>query len=164
MAQPYIGEIRMFAGTFAPRGWAYCNGQLVSINENDALFNLIGTTYGGDGVVTFALPDLRGRVPMHQGNGRTLSESGGAEAVALTDHQIPTHNHLLLTSTSLAQDESPVGHALARTAETDLYAHEADTPLDLVRTAGFGQPHTNLQPYLCIGFIISLFGIFPTQS
>src|ERR1700753_2619077 len=114
MAQPYVGEIRMFAGNFAPAGWMFCEGQLLPISDNETLFNLIGTTYGGDGQETFALPDLRGRVPVHQGNGFTLAETGGVETVNLTVSQIPNHSHPFLASTNFANVTSPAGAFLAQ--------------------------------------------------
>src|SRR6187397_2000728 len=114
MAQPYVGEIRMFAGNFAPAGWMFCEGQLLPISENETLFQLIGTTYGGDGQSTFALPDLRGRVPIHQGANFTLAETGGAETITLTVQQIPAHNHAFLGSTSTANDGSPGGNVVAQ--------------------------------------------------
>jgi microcystin-dependent protein len=169
MAQPYVGEIRMFAGNFAPAGWAFCDGQIMPISENDVLFALIGTTYGGDGQETFALPDLRGRIPLHQGNGVILAETGGAETITLTVNQIPAHGHPLLASADLASSPDPAGNVLAqsRTAGVDLYLE--DTPntslaANSVGTVGGSQPHDNLQRYLCINFIISLFGIFPTPT
>src|SRR5881628_4173617 len=112
MAQPYVGEIRMFAGNFAPAGWMFCEGQLLPISENETLFQLIGTTYGGDGEATFALPDLRGRLPIHQGNGFILAETGGAESITLTVNQIPIHTHALLASTNNALDNSPTNNVL----------------------------------------------------
>jgi microcystin-dependent protein len=169
MAQPYIGEIRMFAGNFAPAGWMFCDGALLAIAENDVLFNLIGTTYGGDGQTTFALPDLRGRIPLHQGNGVILAETGGAEEVTLTVNQIPAHTHPLLASADLASSPDPAGNVLtqSRTAGVDLYLE--DTPnttlaANSVGPVGGSQPHTNLQPFLCINFIISLFGIYPNPT
>ena len=167
MAQPYVGEIRMFAGNFAPQGWAFCDGQLLSIAENDALFNLIGTTYGGDGQSTFALPDLRGRIPLHQGQGFTLAESSGVEQVTLTISQIPNHSHPLVATQNVATMQSPNNAVLAQSTVAAMYL--ADTPdvtlaASSVSTAGGSQPHTNFQPYLCVDFIISLFGIFPSQT
>ena len=169
MAQPYVGEIRMFAGNFAPAGWMFCDGAIVPISENETLFNLIGTTYGGDGQSTFALPDLRGRIPLHQGNGFILAETGGAEEITLTVNQIPAHAHPLLASADLASSPDPAGNVLAqsRTAGVDLYLE--DTPnttlaANSVGSVGGSQPHTNLQPFLCINFIISLFGIYPPPS
>jgi microcystin-dependent protein len=166
MAQPYVGEIRMFAGNFAPVGWMFCEGQLLPISENETLFQLIGTTYGGDGESTFALPDLRGRIPIHQGNGFILAETGGAEEVTLTVQQIPAHSHALLASNQAATERNPNGLVLAQ-ALSQIYIN--DTPAtNLAATAvapvGGNQPHTNFQPYLCIDFIISLFGIFPSPT
>jgi len=167
MAQPYVGEIRMFAGNFAPAGWMFCEGQLLPISENETLFQLIGTTYGGDGESTFALPDLRGRIPIHQGNGFILAETGGTEEITLTVNQIAAHSHPLLASTELAQQSSPVGLVLGRTTAADIYA--ADPPVvnmspQAISSVGGSQPHTNFQPYLCVNFIISLFGIFPSPT
>jgi microcystin-dependent protein len=166
MAQPYVGEIRMFAGNFAPAGWMFCEGQLLPISENETLFQLIGTTYGGDGESTFALPDLRGRLPIHQGNGFILAETGGAEEITLTVQQIPVHAHPLLGSTSLADSPSPESRVVARstTLLNFIPAPTAvNTAMNLSPTGG-SQPHTNFQPYLCVDFIISLFGIFPSPT
>lgn len=167
MAQPYVGEIRMFAGNFAPAGWMFCEGQLLPISENETLFQLIGTTYGGDGQSTFALPDLRGRIPIHQGNGFILAETGGAEEITLTVNQIPAHSHPLLTSTSVANASSPEGKVLAQSTSADLYIEDTPTvslaPVS-IGSVGGSQPHTNFQPYLCVDFIISLFGIFPSPT
>ena len=167
MAQPYVGEIRMFAGNFAPAGWMFCEGQLLPISENETLFQLIGTTYGGDGQSTFALPDLRGRIPLHFGNGFTLAETGGVETVTLTVSQIPAHSHPLLASTNLA-DTPNVATALPATGVvSQLYwGDPPDTPVSpqAVSATGGSQPHNNFQPYLCVDFIISLFGIFPSQT
>ncbi len=167
MAQPYVGEIRMFAGNFAPAGWMFCEGQLLPISENETLFQLIGTTYGGDGESTFALPDLRGRLPLHQGNGFILAETGGAEEITLTVNQIPAHSHPLLASTSPANQSSPANSVLAQSTAADLYIE--DTPnvslaAQSIGPVGGSQPHTNLQPFLCVDFIISLFGIFPSPT
>ena len=168
MAQPYVGEIRMFAGNFAPAGWMFCEGQLLPISEYETLFNLIGTTYGGDGQSTFALPDLRGRLPIHQGNGFILAETGGAEEITLTVNQIPAHSHPLLASTDLGNSADPGGAVLAQstTAAVDLYLEDTPTvslAANAVVPVGGSQPHDNFQPYLCVDFIISLFGIFPTH-
>lgn len=167
MAQPYVGEIRMFAGNFAPAGWMFCEGQLLPISEYETLFQLIGTTYGGDGQSTFALPDLRGRIPIHQGNGFILAETGGAEEITLTVGQIPAHSHALLASTSVANASSPAGALLAQSTAADLYIEDT-TSVNLnalsVTAVGGSQPHTNFQPYLCVDFIISLFGIFPSPT
>lgn len=167
MAQPYIGEIRMFGGNFAPAGWMFCEGQLLPISENETLFQLIGTTYGGDGQDTFALPDLRGRLPVHQGNGMILAETGGVETVALTPSQIPSHSHVLTGSSGNGTQSSPHGNYLASTSVMRPYVAETpDTALAAgsIGSTGGSQPHSNMQPYLCIHFIISLFGIFPSST
>jgi microcystin-dependent protein len=167
MAQPYVGEIRMFAGNFAPAGWMFCEGQLLPISENETLFQLIGTTYGGDGQSTFALPDLRGRLPMHQGNSRSLSEQGGAEEVTLTVNQIPAHSHPL-TGAAVAGDQvSPNGNLPANSFNVTPYINQgqdANFNAAAISPIGGSQPHTNFQPYLCVDFIISLFGIFPSPT
>jgi len=167
MAQPYVGEIRMFAGNFAPSGWMFCDGQLLPISENETLFQLIGTTYGGDGESTFALPNLQSRVPIHQGNGFILAETGGAEEITLTVPQIPVHSHALLGSTGNGEQANPSGNVLASSTLMKLYAVESANALmgaTSISPAGGSQPHTNLQPYLTINFIISLFGIFPSPT
>lgn len=171
MAQPYVGEVRMFAGNFAPAGWAMCEGQLLAISENETLFQLIGTIYGGDGQSTFGLPDMRGRLPVHNGtrggSTYTIGELGGVEQVTLATSQIPVHSHAMLARTSAADSISPVGRVLAQPSGPILFIE--DTPAlpmaaSAVSTVGGSQPHSNLQPYLCINFIISLFGIFPSQT
>ena len=167
MAQPYVGEIRMFAGNFAPAGWMFCEGQLLPISENEVLFQLIGTTYGGDGESTFALPDLRGRIPIHQGNGFILAETGGAEEITLTVNQVPAHTHPLLATTAVANQSSPTNNVLAQSTAADLYIEDTATVALAASSAapvGGSQPHTNLQPYLCVYYIISLFGIFPSPT
>jgi microcystin-dependent protein len=169
MAQPYVGEIRMFAGNFAPAGWMFCEGQLLPISENETLFNLIGTTYGGDGQSTFALPDLRGRLPLHFGNGFILAETGGAEEITLTTNQIPVHNHTLLATSNTATGSSPAGTVLAASTGATVSPYGTDAPLTVlnpqsVTAVGGTQPHSNFQPYLCVDFIISLFGIFPSPT
>ena len=168
MSQPYVGEIRMFAGNFAPAGWMFCEGQLLPISEFDTLFNLIGTTYGGDGQSTFGLPDLRGRLPIHQGNGFTLAESGGVEDVTLTVSQIPAHTHPYLASTNFADVTSPSGGVVAQlSGGAKIYSgaagNAAMAPSSISSTGG-SQPHSNFQPYLCVDFIISLFGVFPSPT
>lgn len=167
MAQPYIGEIRIFAGNFAPLAWMFCQGQLIPIAENEALFQLIGTTYGGDGQSTFGLPDLRGRIPIHQGNGFTLAQAGGAESITLTTNQIPVHTHTMLASSVLAQTPQPTGNVPAQTPTLQPYMSDTGQ-VALAPTAigpvGGSQPHTNFQPYLCVNFIISLYGIFPSPT
>ena len=167
MAQPYVGEIRMFAGNFAPAGWMFCEGQLLPISEYETLFNLIGTTYGGDGQSTFALPDLRGRIPLHFGNGFTLAETGGVETITLTVSQIPAHSHPLLATTTVADKPDPAPNVAAEASLFSPYINIAPTaamaPQSCSSTGG-SQPHDNFQPYLCVDFIISLFGIFPSQT
>ncbi len=170
MAQPYVGEIRMFAGNFAPAGWMFCEGQLLPISENETLFQLIGTTYGGDGQSTFALPDLRGRIPIHQGNGFILAETGGVEEVTLTVNQIAAHSHALLaTQTSAAGTAPSPNVVLAVAAASTITPYGTDNPTtplhaNSMTSVGGSQPHTNFQPYLCVDFIISLFGIFPSPT
>jgi microcystin-dependent protein len=168
LAQPYVGEIRIFAGNFAPAGWMFCEGQLLPISENETLFQLIGTTYGGDGQSTFALPDLRGRIPLHQGNGFTLAETGGVETVALTVSQIPAHSHTPIASGNNASSANAQGNVLAQTPSYTPYISGfiPNTPLNpaSVGSDGGSQPHDNFQPYLCLDFIISLFGIFPSPT
>jgi microcystin-dependent protein len=169
MAQPYVGEIRMFAGNFAPAGWMFCEGQLLPISENETLFQLIGTTYGGDGESTFGLPDLRGRIPIHQGNGFILAETGGAEEITLTANQIPAHSHPMLANSALASAPGPGGSVFAqsRQAGVDLYLEDTPTvnmAANAIGSVGGNQPHTNFQPYLCVDFIISMFGIFPSPT
>ena len=172
MSEAYIGEIRIFAGNFAPQSWAFCDGRSLSISENDALFALIGTTYGGDGVNTFNLPDLRGRLPVHMGtdsNGNTYVEgqSTGVENVTLTTSQIPSHNHILQASKGGTTTSSPAS-AMLRDSGVDMYANSLTAPVAMnnaaIANAGGNQPHSNLQPYLCLSFIIALFGIFPSRN
>jgi microcystin-dependent protein len=167
MAQPYVGEIRMFAGNFAPVGWMFCDGSLLPISENETLFQLIGTTYGGDGESAFALPDLRGRIPIHQGNGFILAETGGAEEIVLTVQQIAAHTHPMLATNNNASTASPANSVAATVPIFGVRPYGTDAPksalaANSVSALGGSQPHTNFQPYLCINFIISLFGIFPT--
>ena len=169
MAQPYVGEIRMFGGNFAPAGWLFCEGQLLPISENETLFQLIGTTYGGDGESTFALPDLRGRIPLHQGNGFIMAEVGGAEEITLTVPQTPAHGHALLGSGLAATTNSPASNVFAQSTGGTVFPYGTDQPLTTLHPSTIGagggsQPHTNFQPYLCVSFIISLFGIFPSPT
>jgi microcystin-dependent protein len=157
----------MFAGNFAPAGWMFCEGQLLPISENETLFQLIGTTYGGDGESTFSLPDLRGRIPIHQGNGFILAETGGAEEITLTVNQIPSHTHPLLGSGSTASDTNPGNNVHGTLTTIDGYVNSAPiTPMSpqAIGPVGGSQPHTNFQPYLCVDFIISLFGLFPSPT
>jgi microcystin-dependent protein len=173
MGEPYVGEIRMFGGNFPPAGWAFCDGALMPISENETLFNLIGTTYGGDGQSTFALPDLQSRVPVHAGQGPGISqnyqlgEKAGVESVTLTVPQIPGHTHAFMASTAGATSLDPAGQVIAQSGQRAAYAEDAPTT-DLAPSAispiGGSQPHENVAPYLCISFIISLFGVFPQQT
>ena len=166
MSTPYIGEIRMFAGNFAPQGWALCQGQILAISENDTLFSLIGTTYGGDGISTFALPDLRSRVPIHQGNGLVLAQVGGEELVTLTVNQIPIHTHAPMANSDNGTATTPGGNVWAASADISQYAVGTTGAMSgsAVSPAGGSQPHDNMLPYLAINFIISLFGLFPSQN
>jgi microcystin-dependent protein len=172
MAQPYIGEIRMFAGNFAPNGWMMCEGQTLPISENDALFQLIGTTYGGDGEETFNLPNMASRVPMHMGTGKDgttyqVGEQFGVESVTLTTQQIPQHSHPLTCSTNVGTAQQPANKVLAQSTVADMYIQDSpDGQLvpGAVAPAGGSQPHENCQPFLCVNFIISLFGIFPSPT
>lgn len=167
MAQPYVGEIRMFAGNFAPAGWMFCDGQLLPISENETLFQLIGTTYGGDGQSTFALPNLQSRVPLHQGNGFILAEQGGVETVTLTVQQIPAHSHSMQATPAAGANSDPTNNLTAQHPTASLYSSvPGNVSLSPMAVTGVGgsQPHDNLQPYLTINFIISLFGIFPSPS
>lgn len=171
MAQPYVGEIRMFAGNFAPAGWMFCEGQLLPISENETLFQLIGTTYGGDGESTFQLPDLRGRVPVHFGSSGAgsyqLAEQFGTETVTLTVQQIPVHTHPLRASNDVATLVDPGGNVSAQTGTFDGYQSTPGAvpmaPQSLPPSGG-NQPHDNTQPFLCVNYIISLFGIFPSPT
>ena len=173
MGEPYVGEIRMFGGSFAPVGWAMCDGATMAISENDTLFNLIGTTYGGDGQETFDLPNLCGRVPVHQGQGPGISqnyiigEAAGVESVTLSTQQIPIHNHALLASTNPATATTASGNVTASTNQLKIYTEGSPSKNfapNTITPVGGSQPHENMQPYLCITFIISLFGVFPSQS
>ena len=173
MAQPYVGEIRMFAGNFPPNGWMFCEGAPLPISENDVLFQLIGTTYGGDGEETFNLPNLASRVPIHMGTGPDgttyqLGEMAGTEQETLTIQQIPSHTHPLTASTSAGNSASPTGAVIAQTPASITFLIEdapgANMAAGSITPAGGSQPHENTQPFLCINFIISLFGIFPSQT
>lgn len=171
MSEPFVGEIRMFAGNFAPRGWAFCDGQLLAVSQNDALFSLLGTIYGGDGRTTFGLPDMRGRIPIHAGSGpglspRTLGAKGGAETVTLTNNQLPSHTHNWRAFSGDAQNRTPVDNASAKPTP-DIYRETADNlqtmKTTMVGQTGGSQAHTNVMPFLCIHFIIALFGIYPSR-
>jgi microcystin-dependent protein len=159
----------MFGGNFAPAGWMFCEGQLLPISENETLFQLIGTTYGGDGESTFALPDLRGRLPLHFGNGFTLAQTGGVEDVTLPVQQIPAHPHPLLGTVNQGAQNPPAQQVLAQSPTQNAFPYGTDVPpatlnAGSISPVGGSQPHTNFQPYLCVDFIISLFGIFPSQT
>ena len=174
--EPFIAEIRMFAGNFAPRGWAFCDGQLLPISENQALFSLVGTIYGGDGRTTFALPDLRGRAPVHAGQGpgltnRRLGENGGAEAVFLTINEMPSHNHHAISNadSTVATSDKPTDALPARNAgATPQYGENANSTLNAnsisIGQTGGNQPHPNMQPFLTINYIIALQGIYPSRN
>jgi microcystin-dependent protein len=173
MAQPYIGEIRMFAGNFAPAGWMFCWGQSLPISENDTLFTLIGTTYGGDGEQTFNLPDLQSRVPVHMGQGPgmghnyQISEQGGVESVTLTTQQIPVHTHPMMGSGDTANSPNTTQNVVARSPQVNAFLNAGPSVAmasQFLLPAGGSQPHTNIQPFLCVNFIISLFGIYPSAT
>ena len=170
MASPYVGEIRMFGGNFAPAGWAFCNGQSLPISENEVLFQLIGTTYGGDGQQTFALPNLQSRLPVHMGNGFVIGQAAGVEQVTLTTSQTPAHNHALLATSNAASGTAPSSSVLpGRTTIATVTPYGSDAPFTPISPAaisvvGGSQPHSNMQPFLCINFIISQFGVFPSQN
>ncbi|HME69041.1 MAG TPA: tail fiber protein [Myxococcota bacterium] len=169
MSEPFLGEIRIFSFNFPPRGWAFCNGQLLAINQNQALFSILGTTYGGDGRTNFALPNLQTRVPLHFGQGIILGQQGGSEPVTLSIGQIPAHTHTLAASTDPAVDKLPTADALAKKARfgADVYAAApAGTtlhPASLGNTGG-SQPHENMQPFTVLNFAIALTGIFPSRN
>lgn len=173
MSEPFVGEIRMFAGNFAPRGWAFCDGQLLAVSQNDALFSLLGTIYGGDGRTTFGLPDMRGRIPIHPGTGagpglspRRIGQKAGSENVTLTENQLPVHSHTS-ASTNIANKSNPSNNVLADSGRNNIYS-ENTTPANLSSSAspsvGGSQSHSNMMPYLCINYIIALFGIYPSRS
>jgi microcystin-dependent protein len=167
MSQPYIGEIRMFGSNFAPAGWALCDGALMPISQNDTLFQLIGTNYGGDGEQTFGLPNLNGRVPLHQGGGFALGQASGTETVTLNTQTMPGHSHAFLGSNAVANDPNPTNNTLGESSAISLYQSEAPAiamAAQSISGTGGSQPHENMQPYLCVSYIISLFGIFPTQT
>ncbi len=172
MSEPFVGEIRMFAGNFAPRGWAFCDGQLLAVSQNDALFSLLGTIYGGDGRTTFGLPDLRGRIPIHAGTGpglspRRLGAKAGSEEETLTVNQLPSHPHVLQATTAAGVDNNPQGKMFAESPSVDWY-FETDPSLNMATSAissvGGSQSHLNLMPFLCVNFIIALFGIYPSRQ
>jgi microcystin-dependent protein len=173
MADPFVAEIRIYPFNFAPKGWAFCDGQLLPISQNTALFSLLGTTYGGDGKSTFALPDMQGNAPMHPGQGPGLSlhdlgETGGAETVTLLESEIPAHSHQLTGLGAPANRTNPIGNSIARSSAGTPFQPPAGAPLvpmaDVTVTpAGGDQPHNNMQPYLTLNFCIALQGVFPPR-
>ena len=173
MADPYVGEIRMFGGNFAPVGWLFCDGSLLPIAQYDTLFNLIGTTYGGDGQTTFALPDLRGRMPIHQGRGpglspRVIGMMAGVEAVTIITPQLPTHNHTPVALREPGSLDTPAGNFWAGSSLTTQFVpgDQANTNMNVnaISATGGSQPHDNMSPFLCISFIIATEGIYPTPA
>ena len=173
MATPFVGQIMMVGFNFAPRGWAFCNGSLQSIAQNNALFALIGTTYGGDGLQTFGLPDFRGRIPIHQGQGAGLSnyvigQLSGVENVTLATSQTPLHTHTLNATAAAATATNPSNLLLANTSGPNLYLEDTPTaPLNAASigsSGGGSQPHENMQPYICVNFCIAVEGIFPSRN
>lgn len=171
MVDPFVGEIRMFAGEFPPSGWALCDGQILSVAQNEALFSLLGSSYGGDGQSTFGLPDLRGRIPIHYGSGpglstRSLGQKGGAENETISLAQLPSHEHSLQAAVGAGDSELPAGRQFA-TAETQQVFYRERVPeqelsQSIVQEAGGGQPHDNVMPFICVNFIIALFGVLPS--
>ena len=171
MSEPFVGEIRLFAGNFPPNGWQFCDGQLMAISESEVLFDLIGTTYGGDGQTTFALPDMRGRLPVHQGSSGAsnyqMGQSGGVENVTLTPAQMPQHTHAMSASTSAASASHGPSEVLGSSATMNLYG--SGTPNmamdpNAITQVGGGLPHNNVPPFVALSYIISMFGIFPSQA
>lgn len=167
MADPFAGEIRLFGGNFAPLNWAFCNGQLLSISDYDVLYTLLGTTYGGDGVNTFGLPNLQGRLPVHVGPGYALGQLAGSETVTLTAQQLPGHGHAFMATTDGANQTAASGNVLGTTPAGNIYFPTpggAALAPQSIAPAGGNQPHDNMMPYLAVSFIIALFGIYPTQN
>ena len=172
MSEPFVGEIRMFAGNFVPRGWAFCDGQLLAVSSNDALFSLLGTIYGGDGRTTFGLPDLRGRIPIHQGSGpglspRRLGSKSGGENETVTVNQLASHTHPIRATSATGNDNNPAGKLTGESPSVKIYAPAAantDMATSVITSVGGSRSHTNLMPALCVNFIIALFGIYPSRS
>ena len=166
MAEPFLSEIRIVSFNFPPKGWAFCNGQLLPINQNQALFSLLGTTYGGNGQTNFALPNFQGKVPIHTGNGHTLGETGGEQAHTITISELPAHTHVLNGTSNAANSLTPAGGLLANTAPSELYNSSepgAMTP-SAISNIGGSQAHLNMQPFLALSFCVALQGIFPSQN
>ena len=167
MSEPFLSEIKLVSFNFPPKGWALCNGQLLPINQNQALFALLGTTYGGNGQTNFALPNLRGQVPIHMGNGHTLGEAAGSTAVTVNIQQLPTHIHLVQATNVAATLDDPTGNVLGQASPLNLYATFASAVAmgaQMTTSVGGSQPHNNMMPYLVLNFIIALQGIFPSQN
>ncbi len=166
MSEPFIGEIKMFGGNFAIQGYAFCDGTLLSIDQNDALFSLIGTTYGGDGQTTFGLPDLRGRISVHRGSGFPLGQSGGTETVTLTTSQIPSHNHAVAANSNTGSSGNPQGNIVAGSSLTpyNTTAEANQMGAASIGHTGDSQPHNNIMPYQCLNYIIALEGIYPPRN
>jgi len=168
MSTPFIGEILIVPFGFAPKGFALCNGQVLPISQNQALFSILGTTYGGDGRTTFALPNFQGRVPIHTGQGHLLGESAGQQHVTLTAGQMPAHSHVVTCSAAAATSQNPAGNVWAAesTGQFSLYRSTADTLLSpsAIGNTGGGQPHENMQPFLGLNFVIALQGVFPSRN
>jgi microcystin-dependent protein len=172
MAEPFLSEIRIFSFNYAPKGWAFCNGQLLPINQNQALFALLGTTYGGNGQTNFALPNLRGRASIHEGSGHTLGEAAGTSAVTITQQTMPTHTHFLTNNMAVVGDQTnatqgaPTGNNWANYGKVQWCTSQPNAAMHpaAVGNAGGSQPHTNMQPYLVLNFCIALQGIFPSQN
>ncbi len=166
MAEPFLGEIRMFAFNFPPRSWALCDGQILPINQNQSLYALLGTTYGGDGRTTFALPDLRGRVPMHFGDGHSLGQKGGVENVVLSEPQIPSHSHGQSAEMSSGTEKEPDSNRVYAQADDGERNYSSATPNASMETGSTGEEHShaNMQPYLCVNWIIALQGLFPSRN
>ena len=167
MSEPFVAEIRMFAGNFAPRGWMFCEGQLLQISQNDMLFSLLGTVYGGDGQTTFGLPDLRGRSPVHRGSSISLGQMGGEESHSVNQAEMPSHDHVAQASSNAASGAVPTGNVVADSAPNQIYrlpAEVRDLRAGTVGNAGGGQSHENMQPFLVLNFIIALQGLFPSRN
>ncbi|GGJ45044.1 phage tail protein [Deinococcus roseus] len=165
MSEPFLSEIRIMSFNFAPKGWALCNGQFLPINQNQALFSLLGTTYGGNGQTTFALPNFRGRTPIHMGSGYTLGQSAGQESHTITISELPTHNHLVVATKTIGNDSFPTAHLLAGAGNVyRSYDNLTSLVPSTVSTVGGSQAHQNMQPFLVLNFCIALQGIFPSQN